>query len=74
MMKATERPSADLLRKFSIICGEKTTTQQAMEMEPARPDSASMSRVKVEVWWVEGGVWWLWERREDAMVDGGRVS
>jgi hypothetical protein len=28
-----DRPSALPRRKFSMICGEKTTTQQAMEME-----------------------------------------
>lgn len=30
---SNERPSAEPRRKFSIICGEKTTTQQAMEIE-----------------------------------------
>jgi hypothetical protein len=33
MMKGTDKPSALPRRKFSRICGEKTTTQQAMEME-----------------------------------------
>lgn len=36
MMKAMERPSVEERRVFSIICGEKTTTQQAMEMELRR--------------------------------------
>lgn len=38
----TLNPSADPLRKFSMICGEKTTIQQAMEMEPHIPLRASM--------------------------------
>lgn len=46
MMKVTERPSADERRKFSMICGEKTTTQQAMEIEPLMPLRASMSTAK----------------------------
>jgi hypothetical protein len=33
IMNWTERPSALERRKFSRICGEKTTTQQAMEMD-----------------------------------------
>ena len=33
MMKVRERPSVEERRKFSMICGEKTTIQQAMEME-----------------------------------------
>jgi len=33
MMKWSDSPSALPRRKFSMICGEKTTTQQAMEME-----------------------------------------
>lgn len=33
MTNCSDRPSADPRRKFSIICGEKTTTQQAIEME-----------------------------------------
>jgi hypothetical protein len=43
MMKVTESPSA-LVRKFSAICGENTTIQQAMDTEPQMPLSASMSR------------------------------
>ena len=39
-----ESPSAELRRKFSIICGEKTTTQQAMLIEPQIPLIASMSK------------------------------
>jgi hypothetical protein len=31
--KRSDRPSADPLRKFSMICGEKTTTQQAMDID-----------------------------------------
>ena len=41
--KERERPSAEERRKFSMIWGEKTTTQQAMEMEPQIPLRASMS-------------------------------
>ena len=33
MMKTMERPSAEERRMFSIIWGEKTTTQQAIEIE-----------------------------------------
>ncbi len=33
MMNWSDKPSALLRRKFSMICGEKTTTQQAMEMD-----------------------------------------
>lgn len=33
MMKKTERPSAEERRKFSRIWGEKTTIQQAIEMD-----------------------------------------
>lgn len=36
MRKARERPSAEERRKFSIIWGEKTTTQQAIEMDLGR--------------------------------------
>lgn len=43
MMKAMERPSAELLLKFSMICGENTTTQQAIDIEPAMPLIASKS-------------------------------
>ena len=32
-MNTIERPSADCRRKFSTICGEKTTTQQAIEID-----------------------------------------
>lgn len=38
-----ERPSAELLLKFSIIWGEKTTTQHAIDIEPVMPLSAAMS-------------------------------
>jgi hypothetical protein len=34
--KRRERPSADPRRKFSMIWGEKTTTQQAIEIELER--------------------------------------
>jgi hypothetical protein len=34
-----DRPSALLRRKFSMIWGEKTTTQQAMDMELGRVSS-----------------------------------
>ena len=40
---ARERPSAEERRKFSMICGEKTTTQHAIEMEPKMPLRASIS-------------------------------
>ena len=43
-MKMIDKPSAEPRRKFSIICGEKTTIQQAIEIEPAMPDIASTSR------------------------------
>lgn len=43
-MKTTDSPSAEPRRKFSMICGEKTTTQHAIEMEPQMPLRASMSR------------------------------
>ena len=43
IMKVRESPSADERRKFSIICGEKTTTQQAMDMEPHMPLRATIS-------------------------------
>lgn len=36
MTKCRERPSAARRRKFSMICGLKTTTQQAMEMDLER--------------------------------------
>lgn len=39
-----DRPSALPRLKFSTIWGEKTTTQQAMEMEPQIPEIASTSR------------------------------
>jgi hypothetical protein len=29
----SDKPSADPRRKFSMICGEKTTTQQAREID-----------------------------------------
>lgn len=48
MMKTTERPSADLRRKFSMIWGEKTTTQQAMDIEPQIPDKASRSMLTLD--------------------------
>ena len=32
-MKMSERPSAEWRRKFSIIWGEKTTTQQAIDID-----------------------------------------
>jgi len=35
-MNWIERPSALPRRKFSTICGEKTTTQQAMDIELVR--------------------------------------
>src|ERR1700761_7001022 len=38
-----DSPSAEPLRKFSMIWGENTTTQQAIEIEPQMPESASMS-------------------------------
>lgn len=44
MINAIDKPSAELLLKFSMICGEKTTTQQAIETEPAMPLMASRSR------------------------------
>jgi hypothetical protein len=31
--KRRDSPSAEPLRKFSMICGENTTTQQAIEIE-----------------------------------------
>jgi hypothetical protein len=33
MMNCSERPSEEPRRKFSMICGEKTTTQQAIDIE-----------------------------------------
>jgi hypothetical protein len=39
MRKTNESPSADPRRKFSMICGENTTTQQAMEMELGRENA-----------------------------------
>jgi hypothetical protein len=36
-----DRPSPDRRRKFSIICGEKTTSQHAIEMLPVIPDIVS---------------------------------
>jgi hypothetical protein len=33
MRNRRERPSAEPRRKFSMICGENTTTQQAIEIE-----------------------------------------
>jgi hypothetical protein len=33
MMNWSDKPSALLLRKFSTIWGEKTTTQQAIDIE-----------------------------------------
>jgi len=44
MMKAIDKPSAELRLKFSMICGEKTTTQHAIDIEPAMPLMASKSR------------------------------
>ena len=44
-MKTTLKPSAELRRKFSIICGEKTTTQQAILTEPVTPLIVGKSRV-----------------------------
>lgn len=43
MMNSTERPSAELRLKFSMICGENTTIQHAMEIDPQMPEMASMS-------------------------------
>ena len=43
MRKVIERPSADDRLKFSIIWGEKTTTQQAIEILPQMPDRAARS-------------------------------
>jgi len=42
-MKVIDRPSAEERRKFSMICGEKTTTQQAIEIEPQIPERAARS-------------------------------
>lgn len=33
MMNWMDKPSAEERRKFSMICGEKTTTQHAIDME-----------------------------------------
>lgn len=44
IMKERESPSAEERRTFSIIWGVKTTTQQAMEMEPLMPLMVSRSR------------------------------
>ena len=33
MIKIRDSPSAEERRKFSMICGEKTTTQQAIDIE-----------------------------------------
>jgi hypothetical protein len=33
MRNRSDRPSAEPRRKFSMICGEKTTTQQAIEID-----------------------------------------
>jgi hypothetical protein len=41
----TDSPSAEPRRKFSMICGEKTTTQQAIDTDPRMPLMASMSRL-----------------------------
>jgi len=38
MRNCSERPSALPRRKFSRICGEKTTTQQAMDTELRRAE------------------------------------
>lgn len=56
-MKTTDSPSAEPRRKFSMICGEKTTTQQAIEMEPVMPLTASMSRLKPCEGGNMAGVW-----------------
>jgi hypothetical protein len=39
--KDSDNPSPERLRKFSIICGEKTTSQHAMDMLPVIPDIVS---------------------------------
>jgi hypothetical protein len=49
MTNSTLNPSAELRRKFSMICGEKTTTQQAMLIEPQMPLMAAMSSMIVFV-------------------------
>lgn len=41
MMNWSESESAEERRKFSMICGEKTTTQQAMEMDLWRSEKES---------------------------------
>jgi len=38
--------SVELRLKFSIICGEKTTIQQAIDIDPATPLIAAKSKVK----------------------------
>lgn len=48
-MNWIDRPSALRRRKFSMICGEKTTTQHAIDIEPHIPDMASTSRFKASV-------------------------
>jgi len=49
MINWMERPSAEDRRKFSMICGEKTTTQQAIDMDPQIPEIASTSRWRCSV-------------------------
>jgi hypothetical protein len=39
-----ESPSPDRRRKFSIICGENTTSQQTMEILPVIPEMVSVDR------------------------------
>src|SRR5271155_160361 len=36
-----DNPSPDRRRKFSMICGEKTTSQQAIEILPVMPEIVS---------------------------------
>ena len=42
MTKRSERPSQEPRRKFSRICGVKTTIQQDMEMEPEMLERVSI--------------------------------
>lgn len=39
--KDSDKPSPDRRRKFSMIWGENTTSQQAIEMLPVIPDIVS---------------------------------
>src|SRR2546429_85743 len=48
--KTRDRPSAEPRTKFSIICGEKTTTQQATDIDLLNESAIGSFRAAVEVW------------------------